>query len=154
MGAACPDCAACNTKGTLRNDTDSLQTVVRLIGNPLITGTRYLAPCMRCDTCQTRFQTPIPEEIKNTPKYDVTCATSLAIGRYSMGLPMYRIEQNQSHHGIPMKDATQYDLLKRLYVIAVPVYDELGKQASNGGLMGFTAYPAQTGNELNMLQKF
>ncbi len=143
MGAACPDCAACNTKGTLRNDIDSLQTVVRLIGNPLITGTRYLAPGMRCDTCQTRFQTPMLEEIKNAPKYDVSCATSLAIGRYSMGLPMYRIEQNQAHHGIPMKDATQYDLLKRLYVTAVPVYDELGKQASNGGLMLYDDTPGR-----------
>ena len=53
VGSACPDCEACNTKGTLRNDTDSLQTIVRLVGSPLITGTRYLAPGMRCDTCQT-----------------------------------------------------------------------------------------------------
>ena len=143
MGSACPDCAACNTKGRLGNDADSLQTIVRLIGSPIITGTRYLAPGMRCDTCKTRFQTPIPEEIKNTPKYDVSCATSLAIGRYSLGLPMYRMEQNQAHHGIPMKDATQYDLLKGLYVTVVRVYDELGKQASNGSLMLYDDTPGR-----------
>ena len=42
-----------------------------------------------------------------------------------------------------MKDATQYDLLKRLYVTAVPVYDELGKQASNGGLMLYDDTPGR-----------
>ena len=88
----------------LVNDTDALQTIVSLTGGPLITGTRYLAPGMRCNTCLTRFQTPIPEDIKNAPKYDVSCATTLAIGRYSLGLPMYRMEQNQAKHEISIND--------------------------------------------------
>jgi transposase len=143
VGSACPDCAACNTKGTLRHDTDSLQSIVRLVGSPLITGTRFLAPGMRCDTCQTRFQTPVPEEIKNVPKYDVSCATTLAIGRYSLGLPMYRMEQTQAQHGIPMKDATQWDLLHGLYDTASPVYGALGKYASNGSLMLYDDTPGR-----------
>ena len=56
---------------------------------------------------------------------------------------MYRMEQSQAHHGIPMKDATQYDLLKGLYVTVVPVYDELGKQASNGSLMLYDDTPGR-----------
>jgi transposase len=140
---ACPDCAVCNTKGTLRHDNDSLQTIVRLTGSPLITGTRYLAPGMRCDTCQTRFQTPVPEEIKNAPKYDVSCASTLAIGRYSLGLPMYRMEHNQAHHGIPMKDASQWDLLRVLSDTAYSVYVALGKYASNGSLMLYDDTPGR-----------
>lgn len=143
IGSACPECAACNTKGTLRNDHDSLQAVVRLVGNPLITGVRYLAPGMRCGTCQTRFQTPIPEAIKSAPKYDVSCATTLAIARYSLGLPMYRMEQNQTQHGIPMKDATQWDLLRGLYDKVYPVYDALGEYASNGSLMLYDDTPGR-----------
>lgn len=143
MGSDCPDCAAYNTKGTLRDDKDSLQMIVRLVGSPLITGTRYLAPGMRCGTCQTRFQTPLPEEIKNAPKYDVSCATTLAIGRYSLGLPMYRMEQTQAQHGIPMKDATQWDLLCSLSEIVYPVYVALGKCASNGSLMLYDDTPGR-----------
>jgi len=139
----CPDCAVCNTKGTLRNDSDSLKTIVRLVGSPLITGTRYIAPGMRCDTCQTRFSTPIPDEIKNTPKYDVSCATTLAIGRYSLGLPMYRMEQAQNQHGIPVKDATQWDLLSRLSDVAYPVYMTFGEQAANGSLMVYDDTPGR-----------
>ena len=143
VGAPCPDCAECNTKGTLRNDADSLQTIIRLVGKPLITGTRYLAPGLRCSTCLTRFKTPIPEEIKNAPKYDVSCATTLAIGRYSLGLPMYRIEQNQTQQGIPMKDATQWDLLRTLSNTAYPVYDALAKLASNGSLILYDDTPGR-----------
>lgn len=143
MGSACPDCAACNTRGTLGDDPDSLQTIVRLTGGPLITGTRYLAPGMRCDTCQTRYQTPVPEDIKNAPKYDVSCATTLAIGRYCLGLPMYRMEQNQGQHGIPLKDATQWDLLQGLYDTVSPVYDTLGEYAANGNLMLYDDTPGR-----------
>jgi len=141
IGSACPDCAACNTKGTLGADT--LQIIVRLEGNPLITGTRYVAPCLRCNTCQTRFKTPIPDEIKNAPKYDVSCATTLAIARYSLGLPMKRTETNQAMHGIPMKDATQWDLLRNLHDIASPVHAELTKQASDGTLMVYDDTPGR-----------
>lgn len=141
IGSACPHCAECNTKGTLRKD--ELQVVVRLEGSPLITGTRYVAPGMRCNVCGDRFKTPIPEAIKNAPKYDVSCATSLAIARYSLGLPMYRIEQNQAQHGIPMKDATQWDLLWGTYETVVPVYDALSVPASNGNLLMYDDTPGR-----------
>jgi transposase len=98
---------------------------------------------MRCNTCLTRFQTPIPEEIKNAAKYDVSCATTLAIGRYSMGLPMHRMEQTQAHHGIPMKDATQWDLLRGLYDTVYPACDALGEYAANGGLMLYDDTPGR-----------
>jgi len=98
---------------------------------------------MRCDTCKTRFQTPVPEEIKKAPKYDISCATTLAIGRYSLGLPMYRMEQTQAQQGIPLKDATQWDLLRGLSDTAYPVYLALGKYASNGSLMLYDDTPGR-----------
>ena len=111
-----------------------MQVVVRLVGSPLITGTRYVAPGMRCDVCGKRFKTPIPKEITDAPKHDISVSTTLAIAHYSLGLPMHRIEDNQAQHGIPMPDATQYDLLSNLSDIALPIYDELGKQSANGNL--------------------
>jgi hypothetical protein len=108
---------------------------VRLVGNPLITGTRYIAPVTRCHLCQERFYTPVPEEIKNAPKYDVSCGTTLAIGRYYLGLPMYRTEQNQSMHGIPVPDSTQWDITNKLYELVCPVFGALTEQAGNGSLV-------------------
>ena len=112
-------------------------------GSPLITGTKYTAERLRCSLCAARYQTSWPDSIKNTPKYDVSCATTLAIGRYSIGLPMYRIEHYQAMHGIPMADATQYDLLRSLYNVVSPVHDALIEQAANGSLVIYDDTPGR-----------
>lgn len=133
VGSACPHCAACDTIARLGQDKPKV--IVRLEGSPLITGTRFVAPIFRCNLCQVRFYTPVPDSIKNAPKYAPSCASSLAIARYSLGTPMYRIEQDQSMHGIPVKDATQWDIHKRLYSVVCPVFDALQHNAANGSLV-------------------
>jgi transposase len=122
-----------NTRGTLQKDEPTV--FVRLMGSPIVTGTRYTVDGSRCNVCNKRFRAPVPETIKNAPKYDASCATSIAIARYSLGIPMYRMEQNQAMHGIPLKDATQWDLLHKLYTVVSPVHNELMKQAPNGHLI-------------------
>lgn len=132
-GGYCPDCATCNTQGKL--SVDAPQVVVKLEGNPLITGSKYTAECLRCNLCNKRYQTPMPAAIKNAPKYDVSVASTLAIGRYFMGLPLYRMETIQAMNGIPMPDATQYDLVEGLFHIAKPVYYALMEHSANSDLV-------------------
>ena len=133
-GSVCPCCAEVNTLGKLAKE-DEPQVLLRLVGQPLITGTRYVAPVLRCNVCKKRFYTPVPDAIKKAPKYDASVATTLAIGRYYLGLPMYRTEQNQSMHGIPLKDATQWDITNGLYTLVHPVFSALTEQSANGELM-------------------
>lgn len=132
-GSACPECAAESTLGKLQKSEPKV--IVRLIGSPLITGTRYVLPGLRCSVCDKRYHADFPAKIKDAPKYDVSCATTLAIGRYSLGIPMYRTEHNQSMHGIPMKDATQWDLINGLHRIGRSVYGVLIDKSSNGQMM-------------------
>jgi len=56
---------------------------------------------------------------------------------------MHRIETNQSHHGVPMPDATQWDLIRSAYPTVKAVYGELQKQASNGSLMLYDDTPGR-----------
>jgi transposase len=77
----------------------------------MITGIKYVLEVTRCDLCRTRFYTEPSEAIAQAPKYNVSCVSTLALARYSMGLPMSRIEAHQAMHGIPLPDATQWDLL-------------------------------------------
>jgi transposase len=139
VGCLCPSCSTANSGGRLRADTPKV--VVKLHGAPLITGTRYTAEGLYCGLCGDRFPVHFPDEIKNAPKYDVSCASSLAIGRYSMGLPFYRIEKNQTMHEIPMADATQWDLTDGLYSVARPVHDMLIQYGSNGNLFQYDDTP-------------
>lgn len=115
--------------------------MVKLEGAPLITGTRYTAEGLYCGLCGDRFPVHFPDAIKNAPKYAVSCASSLAIARYSMGLPLYRIEKNQAMHEIPMADATQWDLIDGLYSIARTVHDVLIQYGSNGNLYQYDDTP-------------
>ena len=140
-GDACPCCAAMDTQAKLGKDKP--QTFVRLVGSPLITGKLFIAPVVRCHLCQKRFYTPVPDEIKKSPKYDVSCASTLAVSRYYMGVPMYRTEQNQSMYGIPMKDATQWDLIKKVYTIVSPAFNAMIEQASNGSLVIYDDTPGR-----------
>lgn len=107
----------------------------------MISGTRYTAQGLYCGLCGDRFPVNFPDEIKNVAKYDVSCASSLAIGRYSMGLALYRIEKNQAMHEIPVPDATQWGLIDGLYMVARPVLDVLIKNASNGNLFQYDDTP-------------
>jgi hypothetical protein len=77
----------------------------------------------------------VPEAIKSAPKYDVSCGTTLAIGRYYLGLPMYRTECNQTMHGIPVKDSTQWDIINKMREVVSPAFDALTELAGNGSLM-------------------
>jgi hypothetical protein len=114
---------------------DKPKIIVRLEGGPLITGRQFVAPTFRCGLCQARFYTPIPDDIREAPKYAPSCASSLAIAHYSLGLPLSRIEQDQTMHGIPMKDATQWDILKGLYSTCFPVFMALQRYGANGSVV-------------------
>ncbi len=135
VGSCCPGCSTAKSGGKLRAADPSI--VVRLEGSPLITGMRYSAECLYCGLCGAGYKASFPDEIKNAPKYDVSCASTLAIGRYSMGLPFYRIEQNQTMHGIPVADATQWDLVDKLYGVTLPAYQCLIQYGSNGNLFQY-----------------
>ena len=107
----------------------------------MITGVHYSAERLRCNVCNKRFCCPWPDDIKSAPKYAVSCATTLAIGRYSLGLPLHRIEANQAMHGIPVADSTQWDLLNELYNVVSPVHDVLIQNGAEGELIIYDDTP-------------
>jgi hypothetical protein len=109
-----------------------------------------MAECLRCALCDARYQVEWPIDIANKPKYDVSCVTTLAIGRYSMGLPLTRMESYQAMHGIPMADSTQWDLLKGLYQVVAPVHEALICEGANGRL---AIYDDTTGRILSEQKK-
>lgn len=107
----------------------------------MITGVKYALEVTRCTLCRTRFYTKPPEAIATAPKYNASCISTLALARYSMGLPMSRIEAHQAMHGIPLQDATQWDLLKKGAGQIQPVLTALMNEAANGELMLYDATP-------------
>jgi hypothetical protein len=139
-GSCCPNCAEASANGRLSALLP--REVVKLQGNPLITGTCYEVERLRCNLCGDQFEAEMPPEIAARPKYDATCRTSLALSRYYSGMPFKRLETLQKLHGIPVPDATQWDKINELYPMVYPVYLVLELMAAQGQLV----YYDDTGN--------
>lgn len=132
----CPECAECNTDANLHAEDPTV--LIFLESQPLISGQRYALEKGRCAVCQAYFTAPMPEALENQPKYSNGCITSLAIMHYYAGLPFKRIETLQNLQGAPLADATQYDLMNKLYQsIIKPITAALRQYAANGKSLFF-----------------
>mgnify|MGYP003418940362 CR=1 FL=1 len=141
-GGPCPECAPALLNGKLYEVLAS--PVIKLKGNPIVTGTCYLIQNLRCTLCGDTFTAELPEAIANGPKYNKSALSAIAIGRYYSGQPFKRIELLQKLQGIPLADATQWDEMVKLYDIVLPVYLSLEINAAQGRLISYD----DTGNHI------
>lgn len=141
-GDCCPGCSEASLNGRLYGLLP--KEVVRLEGSPTITGTCYEVERLRCGLCGDQYEAEIPKEIVDKPKYDETCQSAIAISRYYAGMPFKRLENLQALQGVPLADATQWDLMKKLYPVVTPVYLALEESAGEGSLV----YYDDTGNRI------
>jgi hypothetical protein len=68
---------------------------------------------LRCSACGQIFTAPLPEEA-GTEKYNARARAVLAVSRYYLGLPLYRLEGYQQMLGVPVPDATQWEQIEQL----------------------------------------
>ena len=136
----CPHCAEHNTIAKLypaENDRHP-KVVVLLEGTPLISGVRYVLERKRCGVCGQRFEAELPDHLKNRGKYDISCFTTLAIYHYYAGFPFKRIETTQHAQGVPLPDATQFDLMNQLYKEVIQaVFSALESCSAQGSLFHY-----------------
>lgn len=150
-GDLCPCCSEAGDHGRLYKVDPII--IVRLKGQPLITGTRYTIEKARCGFCGECYSADIPDIIKQQPfKYDVSCSSTLAIARYWFGSPFQRIESSQAIHEIPLADATQHDLTKKLSQDVIPVYNVMEYLSANTELMYFDDTPNIVLEQKNIIE--
>jgi transposase len=65
-------------------------------------------------------------------KYTPRARAVLALSRYSLGVPFYRLEGFQALVGVPVADATQWDQAERVADCAYPVFEEMKRLAAQG----------------------
>jgi hypothetical protein len=108
--------------------------MVCLKGNALASATRYLFERFRCALCGEVF-TAKPAEGTPRQKYDEALKAQIAIAKNYAGLPFYRIERLQKMVGVPLPDATQWQLTQELIDDINPVYHELERLAAQGEMV-------------------
>jgi len=127
-GDRCPKCE----RGRLYN----LLPLVRLrfTGQPLVLVTRFELERLRCGTCGALWVAHMPPGASRET-YDVSVKVNLVLAHYHLGLPFKRIESLQNLLGMPLPDATQWELVEQVADSAYPVYEYLKKLGANQALV-------------------
>lgn len=126
-GALCPDT---HCDGRLYEMSEP-GVLVRVIGAPLASATRYNLQKLRCLICGVIYTAPLPKGVPNQ-KYDATFIAMLMINKYFMSVPLYRQDRLQKHLGIPLPASTQWDLMAAAKPMLNALYKALAQDAANG----------------------
>ena len=121
---------------------------LRFRAQPLALATRYELEQLRCNGCGALSVAPMPLEA-GRETYAVALKVNLALAHYHLGLPFKRIESYQALVGMPLPDATQWELVEQVADSAYPIYEHLKRLGANQPLV----YQDDTGARLLSLIK-
>jgi transposase len=125
VGERCPACG----RGTLYQLPPGIE--MRLDGNALLSAVRYELEKLRCSACGQIFTASVPAAA-GEEKYSARARAVLALARYYLGVPWYRLESFQALVGVPVPDATQWDQVERVGDCTHSVFKYLEKLAAQG----------------------
>jgi transposase len=110
------------------------KSLVRIVGQAPVAATIYELEALRCNLCGEVFTAPPPAGV-GTEKYDASAVGMIALLKYGSGVPLYRMQKLESHLGIPLAAATQWELVSAAALMLAPVEEELIRQAAQGSLV-------------------
>jgi transposase len=125
VGERCPVCG----RGRLYRVGPGVD--IRLDGHALLSAVRYVLEKLRCSACGQVFTAATPAEA-GAEKYSARARAVLVLGRYYLGVPLYRLEGYQAMVGVPIADATQWDQIERVADCVYPVFEHLKTLAAQG----------------------
>jgi transposase len=124
VGERCPACG----RGRLYRLPPGIE--MRLDGNALLSAVRYEVEKLRCSACGQIFTASLPAA--GAEKYTARARAVLALARYYLGVPWYRLESFQALVGVPVPDATQWDQVEEVGNCAHPIFTYLEKLGAQG----------------------
>ena len=92
---------------------------------------RYALEKLRCSACGQVFTARPPAGV-GREKFSTRARAVLALSRYYLGVPFYRLAGYQALVGVPVADATQWDQIERLADWVYPVFEHLKTLAAQG----------------------
>jgi len=106
---------------------------IRIAGQNIAKVIRYQAEKVRCALCGLVVTADLPKGVKEeTGKYDFRFKAILSTQKYFLGVPFFRQEHFQAMLGIPLPDATQWDLIEQVANAVYPVIRALEGIAASG----------------------
>ncbi len=128
VGQRCPVCG----QGTLYALPSGVE--IRIDGHALLSAMRYELQKLRCSACGQIFTAPLPRPA-GEEKYSARARAVLAVSRYYLGIPGYRLQGYQAMLGVPVPDATQWDEIEKVGDCAYVVFAQMEQMAAQGELI-------------------
>src|SRR5467141_1380554 len=128
VGQRCPVCG----QGTLYELPPGVE--IRIDGHALLSALRYELQKLRCSACGQIFTAGLPDGV-GEEKYSARSRAVLAVSRYSLGVPFYRLQGYQAMLGVPVPDATQWDQIEKVGDCSYVVFAYLERLAAQGELI-------------------
>jgi len=127
-GQRCPVCG----QGTLYDLPPGVE--MRIDGHALLRAMRYELQKLRCSACGQIFTAGLPAGV-GEEKYSAQARAVLAVSRYYLGVPGYRLQGYQAMLGVPVPDATQWDQIEQVGDCAYKVFAQMEHEAAQGELI-------------------
>ncbi len=128
-GDRCPGCAT----GKIYRQRDP-GVLVRVVGQAPLAATVYQLEKLRCNLCGEVFTADPPPGV-GPEKYDATSTSMVALLKYGVGVPFYRLERLQADVQIPLPASTQWEMVAETAAALHPALDELIRQAAQGDVV-------------------
>lgn len=125
-GDKCPECG----NGKLYPSPDQKETVYE--GHSPFGIKIFLYAVLRCNFCGKYYRAEETEEVKTAKASGIS---NLALLRYRMGMPHYRIKDVVYLYGTHFPSSTQWDLLNKNEFLFQHVYREMIRTAANADLV-------------------
>jgi transposase len=128
VGQRCPVCG----QGTLYKLPAGVE--IRIDGHALLSAIHYELEKLRCSACGVIFTAGLPDGV-GEEKYSAQARAVLAVSRYYLGVPGYRLQGYQAMLGVPVPDATQWDQIEVVGDCAYKVFAQMEREAAQGELI-------------------
>jgi hypothetical protein len=128
VGQRCPVCG----RGRLYDVPAGVE--IRIDGHALLSAIRYELEKLRCSACGQIFTASLPAGAGDE-KYSARARAVLAVSRYYLGVPSYRLQGYQAMLGVPVPDATQGDAVEVGGDCAYKVFAQMEREAAQGDLI-------------------
>lgn len=106
---------------------------ITIRGSAPLVATEYELEKLRCSGCGQIFTASLPDGIEKS-KFDATSDAMIALSRYELGVPMFRLSKIQSRMHMPVPESTQWERIEHLAAPCFAIYNKLQEVAANGDL--------------------
>lgn len=128
IGDICPCCG----RGSLHGI--KVKELINLIATAPVEAIRYLLEHLRCSACLKTFTAAPPENVR-PGKCQPSANAAVVVMKYGLGVPFKRLETWQTYFGVPLPDASQFDMSEEVADCLHPVFKHLEKLAADSELL-------------------